>query len=297
VSSEEAVEPAAKRAGSGPVRLVRAWRALPHDRRLAAGAALGLFLALFLPWYQETGLASAGSRVQTATVSLTGWAAFSWVEAAVLLVAVGVLALLFLRIEGRAFHLPGGDGVIVMLAGGWTFVLVIWRIFDKQGVTSRGQFATTSGIEWGIFIALGVAGMLAYAGSRIRAAHLPEPPLPGDEPPAGHRRQRAEPAAPFAAAGTARRRRADLGSSSGDADREPWPADAVTRVQAAPVPHGGEAPTAKRVSRARRAPWAEPVTWDEPPAATELTAITRVAQPTDGAAEEPASPRRAPPEG
>ena len=32
---------------------------------------------------------------------------------------------------------------------------------------------TTSGIEWGIFVALVVAGLLAYSGARIRAAHRP----------------------------------------------------------------------------------------------------------------------------
>ena len=56
-----------------------------------------------------------------------------------------------------------------MLAGFWTCVLVIWRIFDKQGTSSHGTLATTSGIEWGIFVALAVAAFLAYAGSRIRA--------------------------------------------------------------------------------------------------------------------------------
>jgi hypothetical protein len=249
VSSEEAVN-AAPKAGSGPVRLGRAWRALPPDRRIAVGAALGLFFTLFLPWYQETGLKSAGSRVETATASLTGWAAFSWVEAAVLLVAVGIIALLILRAEGRAFHLPGGDGVVVMAAGGWTCLLVIWRIFDKQGVTSQSQFATTSGIEWGIFITLAVAALLTYAGSRIRAAHLPEPPLPGDRP-------------------------------RPEVELEPWPADEAARAPGAPAARGTAVHTARRVASARRAPWAEPVTWDEPTAISEPTALTRVVKPTD----------------
>ncbi|HWF50639.1 MAG TPA: hypothetical protein VG294_08365 [Solirubrobacteraceae bacterium] len=227
-----------------PARIRRAWKALPSERRLAAAAALGLFLTLFLPWYQETGLAHAGTRLQTATASLTGWAAFSWVEAAVLLVAVGVLALIFLRAEGRAFHLPGGDGNVVTAAGSWTCLLVIWRVFDKQGVSDRGQFATTSGIEWGIFITLGVAALLIYAGSRIRAAHTPEPPLPGDAPAAG--------------------------------DADPWPeiVGAGARRRAAPdVPAASAAASSsastRRMPRNRRATWAEPVTWDEPTAVAE----------------------------
>ena len=176
---------AAQRVGAGAGRIVRAWRAMPHERRLAAFAAIGLFLTLFLPWYQETVIAPGkATNLQSASATLTGWGAFSFVEAAVLLVAAGVLTLLFQRAEGRAFHLPGGDGWVITAAGLWTCVLVVWRIFDKQGTNSQGRFATTSGIEWGIFVALAVAAFLAYCGSRIRAAHQPEPPLPGEEPPA-----------------------------------------------------------------------------------------------------------------
>ena len=178
---------AAQRVGSGTTRLARAWRALPHESRLAAFASLALFVTLFLPWYQVTLIAQAKTtKLQSASATITGWGAFSFVEAAVLLVAAGVVTLLFQRAEGRAFHLPGGDGGVITAAGVWTCVLIVWRIFDKQGATTNGPSATTSGIEWGIFIALAAGAFLAYSGSRIRAAHRPEPPLPGeDRPPAG----------------------------------------------------------------------------------------------------------------
>jgi hypothetical protein len=178
---------AARRVGSGTTRLVRAWRALPHESQLAAFASIGLFLTLFLPWYQVTLIARAQSaKLQSASVTITGWGAFSFVEAAVLLVAASVLTLLFQRAEGRAFHLPGGDGGVITAAGVWTCVLIIWRIFDKQVATTNGPSATSSGVEWGIFIALAAGAFLTYSGSRIRAAHRPEPPLPGeDHAPAG----------------------------------------------------------------------------------------------------------------
>ncbi len=175
---------AAHRIVAGAGRLARAWRKLPPERRLAAVAAIVLFLTLFLPWYQETVIASgSATKLQSASATLTGWGAFSFVEAAILLIVAGVLVLLYQRAEGRAFHIPGGDGGVIMVAGLWACVLIIWRIFDKQGTSSHGQYATTSGIEWGIFVALAIAGLLAYAGSRIRLAHSPEPPLPGEARP------------------------------------------------------------------------------------------------------------------
>lgn len=166
--------------------MIRAWRELPQERRLAAIASVGLFLSLFLPWYQETVFANGVTSLRSASSSLTGWGAFSFVEAAVLLVAAAVLILLFVRAEGQAFHVPGGDGGVITGAGLWTCLLIVWRIFDKEGTSRHGQIAYTSGIEWGIFVALGIAAVLTYAGSQIRLAHEPEPPLPGD--PAGHRR-------------------------------------------------------------------------------------------------------------
>ena len=133
---------------------------------------------MFLPWYQRQFFVVVGGKLAPGSDSQTAWAQFSFVEAAVLLVAAGVLTLLFQRAEGKAFHLPGGDGWVIMAAGCWTCVLIVWRIFDKQGGSAHGQNATAYGIEWGIFVALGVGAFLAYAGSRIRASHRPEPPLP-----------------------------------------------------------------------------------------------------------------------
>jgi hypothetical protein len=170
----------AQSVGKGIRRAVHALTVLNHERRLAAFAAIGLFLTLFLPWYQDSFVMTGTAKAAPGTQSFTGWGAFSLVEAAVLLVAAGVLTLLFQRAEGHAFHVPGGDGGVILAAGLWTGALIIWRIFDKQGISSQGRIATSTGIDWGIFVALGVAGFMAWTGTRIRAAHEPEPPLPGE---------------------------------------------------------------------------------------------------------------------
>ena len=103
---------------------------------------------------------------------------FTFIEAAVLLVAVAVLFLVYARYRRRAFHLPGGDGVAIILAGGWAVLLLVWRLFDKPGIQGAGA---TIGIQWGIFGALLAAGALIAAGLRVRALHSPEPPNPAAE--------------------------------------------------------------------------------------------------------------------
>ncbi|MGO9754519.1 MAG: hypothetical protein ACLP8S_16955 [Solirubrobacteraceae bacterium] len=237
---------------------MRAWRQLGPEQRLAAVAAFGLFLTLFLPWYQETVIATTTAKARnlvSASESLTGWGAFSFVEAAVLLVALSVLVLLFGRAEGRAFHLPGGDGSVITAAGAWTCILVIWRIFDKQGTSTTRVYATTSGIDWGIFVALGVAGLLTYAGTRIRASHRPEPPLPGEDGAVfdgqWHRAgvQRGGPAAGAGAAARSAHRAATRARSAPEPSTQvpasPGSEDSTVRGSEDPTVRGSEDPTVR----------------------------------------------------
>src|SRR5215213_2448724 len=111
-----------------------AWRILEPDQRLAAYAALALFGTMFLPWYQRTGTAVVRGKPLALSDNLNAFQAFSFVEAAVLLVAAGILLLLFARGERRAFHLPGGDGTVILAAGVWVVFLVFYRQFDKPEV-------------------------------------------------------------------------------------------------------------------------------------------------------------------
>ncbi len=166
-------DPGERSAGSG---VTHAWGALDRDRRLAAIAAVALFATMFLPWYQQNAVVNARRAAPLVSRNLNAFQVFSFVEAAVLLVAAAVLFLLYARAEGGRFQLPGGDGTVVLAAGLWSALLLVLRLFDKPGVTQHGVAANV-GVQWGIFFALAAAGLLAYAGSRMRAAQRPEPPL------------------------------------------------------------------------------------------------------------------------
>ena len=70
--------------------------------------------------------------------------------------------------------------------------LVFYRQLDKPGGRNEGPIQTSVGVQWGIFVAFLLGALLAYAGFRIRAAHIAEPaaddvpPMPSrpPEPPA-----------------------------------------------------------------------------------------------------------------
>jgi hypothetical protein len=138
---------------------------------------------MLLPWYQETGNAIVNNKLTSIANSKNAFQVYSFVEAAVFVVSIGVLVLLYARGRRRAFHLPGGDGAVIIAAGLWVMFLVFYRQLDKPDGRHEGPINTTVGVEWGIFVAFILGALLAYAGYRIRAAHIPEPP-PDDAPPA-----------------------------------------------------------------------------------------------------------------
>jgi hypothetical protein len=115
-------------------RALRAARLLNMEQRVAGAAALLLIVSTFGP--------------------------FSFVEAGELLIALGVLGLLFARAEGMRFHLPFGDGTVIAVAGVWAGALIVARLLER----SLGQN----------LLALGCAAVLFLAGARERAKHPPD---------------------------------------------------------------------------------------------------------------------------
>ena len=151
-------------------RMTRAWGALAPEQRIATVAALALLVTMFLPWYDLQSLDRKTDAIYSHSISAFGDVSF--VEAAVFLVAAGVVALMFARAERRDFHMPGSDGAVVMAAGAWAALLIFYRVFSRPD--GHGY---PVGIEWGFFLAFVAAGTLGYAGWRMRAASAPEMPL------------------------------------------------------------------------------------------------------------------------
>lgn len=180
---------AGERPRTSSFRPLHAWSLLDGDRRLAAGAAFALFATMLLPWYQQNAVVDDSKIGTLVSQNLNAFAVFSFVEAAILLVAIAVLFLLYRRAEGATFNLPGSDGAVIFAGGLWAALLLVLRLFDKPGITHNGVAANV-GVQWGIFFALAAAGLLAYAGSRMRATRRPEPPLVRGSEPTPRRRRR-----------------------------------------------------------------------------------------------------------
>jgi hypothetical protein len=118
------------------------WRRLNWEQRAAAVGAALLVVSTFGP--------------------------FSFVEVAEVLVGLGVLALLRARGHGKRFHLPFGDGTVIVAAGAWAALLIVARLFDRP----LGQN----------LLALACAAILVLAGARERAKRPPDD-LPQEQAP------------------------------------------------------------------------------------------------------------------
>ena len=131
-----------------------------------AGAVRGAGPALRATW-RRWNLEQRAAAVGAVLLALSTLGPFSFVEAAIVLVALAVLLLLKKRADGAAFHLPFGDGTAVAAAGAWSAVLILIRVFDRP----LGQ----------ALLALACAAILVGAGLRERARRpdddLPTEPL------------------------------------------------------------------------------------------------------------------------
>jgi hypothetical protein len=163
--------------------VIRTWKRLIFEQRVAAVGALLLIVSTLGP--------------------------FSFVEAAEVVMAVGVLALLRARAEGGRFRLPVRDGTAILAAGAWAALLIVVRLFDRP----LGQN----------LLALACAAILALAGLLERAKdRRPEEPAEEPPPPPSPTRDWGLDAEADVAP-TARLPVDDDAPSSRDADTEPLP--------------------------------------------------------------------------
>jgi hypothetical protein len=164
---------------TGVRRLIAAWGNLVAEQRAVLLAALALLATMLLPWYSRTVSAVVSNKLVQSGESKLAITVFSFVEAAIFLVALGVSLLVLARGDRRPFHLPGGDGTIVSIAGAWATFLIFYRFLDKPGGGGGNQVQVEYGLSWGIFFGLLAALALLVSGLRLRAAQPAEPARAG----------------------------------------------------------------------------------------------------------------------
>lgn len=132
-------------------------------QKIAAGSALVLFIALFLPWY--------GVKVKAlgASVSLqdsaSAWEAFGFIDILLFLAAATVIAVVAAGAAGALPELPVPAGMIILGAGGLALLLVLFRLIDSPAPNDLPEQIDITR-KFGIFVGLLAAGGMVYGGSQ-----------------------------------------------------------------------------------------------------------------------------------
>jgi hypothetical protein len=134
-------------------------------------------MAELLRLFRSLNAEQKAAAIGAVLLAISTFGPFSFVEAAEILVALGVLALLRARALGKRFHLPFGDGTVIAVAGIWAAALIVVRLLDRP----LGQN----------LLALACAAILVAAGARERAKRPPDdippdrrtPPVVRPDPP------------------------------------------------------------------------------------------------------------------
>ena len=113
-----------------------------------------------LDTWRRLGTEQRAAGVGAVLLVVSTFGPFSFVEAAIVLVALSVLLLLRKRAEGREFHLPFGDGAVIAAAGAWAALLIVVRLFSRP----LGQG----------LLALVCAAIIVVAGLSERAKRPPD---------------------------------------------------------------------------------------------------------------------------
>ncbi len=135
---------------------------LDRNERFAAAGALVVVASMFLPWY--------GYPFSRDLVT-TGFGAFSFVQASLLLTACAACLLMLERARGLPLPRPVHEGTLLVAAGIWSALLVGYAMLDRPSV-SRGGFDHSYSLRYGVAVALAGAAALVVAGLRRRHEEL-----------------------------------------------------------------------------------------------------------------------------
>jgi hypothetical protein len=151
-------------------KLLSDLRGLGGNERIAVIGAAVIVGSLFLPWWQSP---ISDELVQT------GFGAFGWAEAALLLIAA---ATVYLALQGGGGYVPPRplrEWALFVAAGSWAAAIVLYRFADRPRFTLAGHDEPYD-LHYAIFVALAGAVIIVMAGLRMRPRERAKRPQPPD---------------------------------------------------------------------------------------------------------------------
>jgi len=125
--------------------------------RIAAGAALLLFIDLFLKWYGVNLGAAFGQFAKSVDIdtSVSAWKAFDFTDILLFLIVLVTIGLVALQASGSTLRPPVSRSAIIMLLGALATVWVLWRLINEPGPNKLVDVKI--GAYLGLLFAAGIA--------------------------------------------------------------------------------------------------------------------------------------------
>jgi hypothetical protein len=160
VAASPSTEPA--EGGADDRSAVRALLSRDGFEQLAALGALICLASLPLPWYRV----AFSDRFRQ-----SGFGSFGFAEAALIITLAGALVMLIQVGRGKRPPLPLHEGTLLGAAGVWAALIVGVMMLDRPRAFIGG-LPTDYEFDYGIFVALGGAVLLAFSGFGVRRREL-----------------------------------------------------------------------------------------------------------------------------
>jgi hypothetical protein len=140
------------------------------EERIAGGAALLLFIDLFLNWYgssvanseinsAKAAAAAAGINIPNApSADISGWSVFSYTDLWILLLVIVTIGALALRATANEAKSPIPLSGVAAVLSVWVAILVVYRVIINKpgpgGVGISADFGAYLGIVFAIVLAV-----------------------------------------------------------------------------------------------------------------------------------------------
>jgi hypothetical protein len=126
---------------------------LSQGEKIAAGAAVLLFIVMFLPWFGAPEEVEAFAGAVGVDTDFSAWQSFDFID--IVLLATVVVAIGAAVVKGAETRVDFPLSTIVTVLGALSTILVLYRIIDPPSEASR---------KFGVFLGVILAAALTYGG-------------------------------------------------------------------------------------------------------------------------------------
>ncbi|MBA3866317.1 MAG: hypothetical protein H0X42_08220 [Solirubrobacterales bacterium] len=136
---------------------------LSTGEKIAGGSAIALFIFMFFDWFGVE-ISGAGSSSSVPGAGGSAWDALEFIPIILVITIIAALAVAALRLADSAYEPPVSGNAVVVVLGGLSTLLILFRIVDPPSFGSFGGISVDGTVDLGIFLGLIAAAGITYGG-------------------------------------------------------------------------------------------------------------------------------------